>query len=75
MSKSIISLPLLIASAIGALVLAIGLADYFAGVELLPTALRSENDAMIMIVLGAVIMVITDLLIVRSVLKRSKTRR
>ena len=66
-----IPVQLLVLDALGALLLGLGLAEWFAGTGLVPEALRFENYDIAMVVCGALLMLPLIAFVVRSALGRT----
>lgn len=62
---------LLVLDVLGALLLGLGLAEWFAGTRLVPEALRFENYYIAMVVCGALLMLPLIAFVLRSALGRA----
>ena len=66
-----IPVQLLVLDALGALLLGLGLAEWFAGTELVPQALRFDNYYIAMVVCGALLMLPLIAFVLRAALGRA----
>lgn len=65
---------LILLDGVGAVLLALGLAEHFAGLDMLPTALSFEYRAYVLIATGVVLMLPLVLYILNSARNRSEGR-